>query len=147
MGRPYRIRRVSKIPNFTYFQPKSDSFKDGFEEILTIAEFEALRLKHFENKSQIECAKLMNISQPTFSRILDLAHKKLTIALIYGKAIRIEGGPIRIKKEFIGYGCLNCMNEWEDLMAMEKDNISKNCPKCNSSNVYFLKKEILLKKS
>jgi predicted DNA-binding protein (UPF0251 family) len=145
MGRPHRIRFISEIPNYTYFQPKSGSFKEGFEEILTIAEYEALRLKHFENKSQIECAKLMNISQPTFSRILDIAHKKITTALIYGKAIRIEGGPIRIKKLFIGYGCLDCMNEWEDSMANENDNISQICPKCQSKNVYFLKKEIIIK--
>ena len=143
MGRPHRIRYVERFPDFTYFKPQSDSFKKGFEVILTVAEFEALRLKHHERKTQIECAELMNVSQPTFSRILDLAHKKITEALLHGKAIRIAGGSIGIKKLFIGYGCLNCFNEWQDGKASEINKESVVCPECNSKNLYFLKKDML----
>ena len=143
MGRPHRIRHVEKIPDFTYFTPRNDSFQKGYEVVLTIAEFESLRLKHFEGKTQVECAELMNVSQPTFSRILELAHKKITDALIYGKGIRIEGGPIGIKKIFIGYGCLDCLNEWEDEQASEINKESVICPKCKSKKSYFLKKEII----
>ncbi len=147
MGRPHRIRHVERTPDFTYFQPRSDSFKKGYEVVLSIAEFEAMRLRHHQNKKQEECARLMNVSQPTFSRILENAHKKITEALIYGKAIRIEGGPVGIKKVFVGYGCTECLNEWEDESASEKIKISLACPKCSSKNIYFLKKDIVIKET
>jgi predicted DNA-binding protein (UPF0251 family)/DNA-directed RNA polymerase subunit RPC12/RpoP len=143
MGRPHRIRYVEGIPNFTYFQPRDESFQKGFEVVLTIAEFEALRLKHHEGKTQVECAELMHVSQPTFSRILDLAHKKITEALIHGKAIRIEGGSIGLKKFFIGYGCVTCLNEWKDPKASEENKKSVKCPKCKSERIYILKREIM----
>jgi len=41
---------------------------------------------------QIEAAKKMDISQPTFNRLLASARKKIADALVNGKAIRIEGG-------------------------------------------------------
>ena len=57
---------------------------------LTIDEFEAIRLKDFLNLEQIACAEKMEISQPTFNRILTSARKKIADAIINGKAIEIE---------------------------------------------------------
>jgi len=56
---------------------------------LTTEEVEALRLKNIENLDQIDCAKQMKTSQSTVQRILSSAYKKITIALIEGKAIKI----------------------------------------------------------
>ena len=56
---------------------------------LTAEEAEALRLKNIKDLDQIECAKLMNTSQSTFQRILSSAYKKISQALIEGKAIEI----------------------------------------------------------
>ena len=55
-------------------------------------EMEAIRLKDHEDLEQEQAAKKMNISQPTFNRLLSSARKKIAEALINGKAIRIEGG-------------------------------------------------------
>jgi len=63
------------------------SFLDVIE--LTIEETEALRLKNIENLSQVACAKKMDTSQSTFQRILALAYKKVSQAIIKGKAIKI----------------------------------------------------------
>ena len=60
---------------------------------LTAEEVEALRLKNKKELSQTECAKKMKTSQSTFQRILASAYKKITEAIISGKAIRI------VKKE------------------------------------------------
>lgn len=57
---------------------------------MTLAEFEAIRLIDLENVEQNEAGKRMEISQPTLSRILKSARKKLSEAIIKGKAIRIE---------------------------------------------------------
>jgi len=56
---------------------------------LTTEEVEALRLKNIEGLEQIECAKKMNTSQSTLQRILTSAYKKISQAIIEGKAIKI----------------------------------------------------------
>jgi len=65
---------------------------------LTIDEFEAMRLACLEGMKQKDAAKLMNISRPTFSRIVASACKKVTDALVNIKAIKIEGGCCSIRR-------------------------------------------------
>lgn len=56
---------------------------------LTAEEVEAIRLKNIKDLDQIDAAKQMKTSQSTFQRILSSAYKKLSKAIIEGKAIRI----------------------------------------------------------
>ena len=56
---------------------------------LTREEVEALRLKNIKDLDQIDAAKQMNTSQSTFQRILSSAYKKISKAIIEGKAIKI----------------------------------------------------------
>jgi predicted DNA-binding protein (UPF0251 family) len=56
---------------------------------LTAEELEALRLKNIKRLEQTEAAERMNTSQSTFQRILCSGYKKITEALIEGKAIKI----------------------------------------------------------
>ena len=53
-----------------------------------------------EGMEQEEAAKKMNISQPTFSRLVEEARKKIADAIVNGKAIKIEGGNYRFVKRF-----------------------------------------------
>lgn len=62
------------------------------EVILSVEEFEALRLAHQEGLYQQAAAERMGVSRATFGRVLDLAHRKVTQALVEGCALRIEGG-------------------------------------------------------
>ena len=64
--------------------------------ILTVEEFEAIRLKDHEGLNQTESAKRMNVSQPTFQRIYESARKKIADSLVNGRPIRIEGGHYRL---------------------------------------------------
>jgi len=59
---------------------------------LTAEEVEALRLKNIKDLDQEKAAKKMNTSQSTFQRILSSAYKKISDALINGKAIKIICG-------------------------------------------------------
>lgn len=59
---------------------------------LRFEEVEALRLKNLENLNNKEAAKKMDVSRPTFQRILKVAYKKVSLALVHGQAISIEGG-------------------------------------------------------
>ncbi len=89
MVRPRLCRRIRFNPNVTYFKPQGVPMR--FLEVieLTAEEAEALRLKNIKDLEQEEAAKKMNTSQSTFQRILSSAYKKITKALIEGKAIKI----------------------------------------------------------
>jgi hypothetical protein len=66
------------------------------EVVMTLDEFEAQRLADLDGLYQAEGAERMNVSRATFSRILDSAHRKIADALVHGKALRIEGGPVQV---------------------------------------------------
>jgi len=89
MVRPRLCRRIRFNPNITYFKPQGVPMR--YLEIieLTTEEVEALRLRNIKDLEQEEAAKKMNTSQSTFQRILSSAYKKITEALIEGKAIKI----------------------------------------------------------
>ena len=70
------------------------------EVVLRHDEIEAMRLKHLLGLSQEEAAGQMNISQPTFHRLLSSASGKITDAVVNGKALRIEGGNITVPEGF-----------------------------------------------
>jgi len=89
MVRPKLCRRIRFNPRVKYFKPQGIPVRHLEIVELTKEEVEALRLKNIENLDQIECAKAMNTSQSTFQRILSSAYKKITNALINGKAISI----------------------------------------------------------
>ncbi|MFA5061054.1 MAG: DUF134 domain-containing protein [Candidatus Pacearchaeota archaeon] len=90
MVRPRRMRRIFCNPNVTYFKPRGIPLRALEEVEVALDEFEAVRLKDLEGFEQEECAKKMNISQPTFHRLLISARKKISDAIINGKAIKIN---------------------------------------------------------
>jgi len=89
MPRPKLYRRIRFNPNVTYFKPQGAPmrFLDIVE--LSAEEVEALRLKNDKDLDQTEAAKMMKTSRSTFQRILTLAYKKITEAIVKGKAIKI----------------------------------------------------------
>lgn len=89
MPRPRMRRRIGFNPNVVYFKPQGIPMPNLKMVELTSEEVEALRLKNIENLEQKEAAKKMGTSQSTFQRILSSGYKKLSDAIINGKAIRI----------------------------------------------------------
>jgi len=89
MVRPRLCRRIRFNPNVTYFKPQGVPMRLLEIIELTTEEVEALRLRNMKDLEQEEAAKKMNTSQSTFQRILSSAYKKITEALIEGKAIKI----------------------------------------------------------
>jgi len=89
MVRPRLCRRIGFNPNITYFKPQGVPMRELEIIELTAEEVEALRLRNIKDLEQEEAAQKMNTSQSTFQRILSSAYKKITEALIEGKAIKI----------------------------------------------------------
>ncbi|MBN2142856.1 DUF134 domain-containing protein [Candidatus Woesearchaeota archaeon] len=92
MPRPRLCRRVMAEPGVTFFKPAGMRLIELEEVVLSVEEYEAMRLKDLDGLEQEEGAKRMGISQPTFHRLLASARKKASDALVNGKAIRIKGG-------------------------------------------------------
>ncbi len=88
MTRPRKYCRICFCPEFDSFTPEGKSRAEVVE--ITPEEAEALRLKNIQNLDQTEAAAEMRISQSTFQRILSSAYKKVSEALIQGKAIKIQ---------------------------------------------------------
>jgi predicted DNA-binding protein (UPF0251 family) len=92
MPRPTKCRRVEFLPDVTYFKPAGIPLRDLEEVCMSVEEAEAIRLKDLEGLEQEQGAEKMNISRPTFQRVLASARQKIADALLNGKAIRIDGG-------------------------------------------------------
>lgn len=94
--RPKKTRWIKCMPGERCFKPvcKPLSKLEGVS--LSLDEFEAVRLADLLELQQIDAAKKMKISRPTFSRIIASAHKKIADGLVNIKAIRIEGGCCKV---------------------------------------------------
>ena len=101
MPRPKCRRNICGIPDKNYFKPRGIPTVDLEEVVLTLDEFEAIRLADYEQMYQEEAADKMNISRQTFGRIIDAAHKKIADVLINGKALKIEGGEVTLNENRI----------------------------------------------
>ncbi|MDD3999224.1 MAG: DUF134 domain-containing protein [Candidatus Shapirobacteria bacterium] len=89
MSRPKQKRCIRFNPEILYFKPRGVPLS-ALEEIELLSdELEALKLHDVDELDQIEAAKRMKVSQPTFGRILDKAYKKIAKAIIKGNAIKI----------------------------------------------------------
>lgn len=89
MPRPRLCRRIRFHPGIVFFKPQGVPMRSLEMIELTLEEVEALRLKNIKDFNQEKCARLMKTSQSTFQRILSSAYKKISDALINGKAIKI----------------------------------------------------------
>ena len=96
MPRPRQCRRVAQLPQATYFKPRGVPLRLLQQVSLTVDELEALRLADLEGLYQEEAAEQMNVSRQTFGRIVASARKKVADALVNGKALSIEGGPVEV---------------------------------------------------
>lgn len=92
MARRPSCKRVEEMPGVDYFKPRAVPLSLLEEVTLSIEELEALRLAHKEGLYQQQAAERMGVSRSTFGRVLDIAHRKVTLALVDGCALRIEGG-------------------------------------------------------
>jgi uncharacterized protein len=97
MPRPFCCRRIGGRPAAGIFKPVGIPMRELQEVLMTLDEFEALRLADLEGLYQEQAAEQMNVSRPTFSRIVDSARRKTADALVHGKALRIEGGAVRME--------------------------------------------------
>jgi predicted DNA-binding protein (UPF0251 family)/DNA-directed RNA polymerase subunit RPC12/RpoP len=127
---------VTSEPPVSVFKPAGVPAKDLEEILITVDEFEAIRLADFEGKSQREASAIMLVSQPTFNRILSSARSKVAKGLVQGFVLRIEGGRYVLAD---GSGTLECLDCGASMDMSEED--KSTCKNCGSKRLRWLRWE------
>lgn len=143
MPRPRRTRRIYGPPRHTHFKPAGVPRRMLDTITLTVDEYEALRLADYEGLDQQPASDRMNISRPTFSRLIDGARRKLAAILIEGKELRIAGGEVDFDHTL--QLCRDCGDE-EMRSAAPMDDAAQeddSCRVCGSENVEDLARTAL----
>ena len=94
MPRPQRCRRICGMPQVTSFCPAQQQGEAPI--LLTLDEYEVIRLVDLEGKSHGECAEQMDISRSTVQEIYESARKKIAACLVHGRQLVITGGNYRV---------------------------------------------------
>lgn len=95
MSRPPKCRRVCHFPQNLEFYPTQNKGQ-GESVILTLDEYETIRLIDKEGFSQEQCSQRMQVARTTAQKIYESARYKLAQALVEGLPLRIEGGAYRL---------------------------------------------------
>lgn len=120
------------MPESNYFKPRGIPLSALEEVVLTVDEFEAIRLADLEGLYQEGAAEKMGISRQTFGRIVESAHMKVAEALVKGKALKIEGGDVEMAS-MRKFRCYDCQHLWELPYGTGRPEC---CPSCKSGNIH-----------
>ena len=124
----YRKRIIKEPPLLDLFKPVGTSMKTAKKVIMTLDELEALRFADYRQLEHLEASKRMNISRPTFTRLINKARHKLSLVLLEGCVLKIEGGNV----EFRG-----TVHKCQDCGESSKQSVEaplEDCPECGSTN-------------
>ncbi|KAB2925394.1 MAG: DUF134 domain-containing protein [Bacteroidetes bacterium] len=94
MARPKKRRRIGCRPASVYFKPRGIPLTELAEVVLEQDELEAMRLADYLAFSHERGAAEMRISRATFGRIVERGRKKVTEAILRGKALRMDFAPM-----------------------------------------------------
>lgn len=97
MPRRQRCRRIEGYPDHWEFSPEEVSDKEPV--VMSLDEFETIRLLDREGMTQEQCAERMGIARTTVTAIYESARRKVADALVDGKRLLIRGGNYRIDNQ------------------------------------------------
>jgi predicted DNA-binding protein (UPF0251 family) len=133
MPRAKTLRTLHDMPVVKGFRPLSMRANYRQAVILKLEEYEVLRLIDYEKKIHEEVAEMMNVSRPTVTRIYNSARIKISTALVEGRSFLIEGGDVRMARNF--YQCEACMHRMSLLLDEDKPTV---CSACGSDKILSL---------
>ena len=129
MPRPRKDRIVAQPPLFRSFKPAGQQRRQLEQIILSLDEYEAIRLADHEGLDHSKAAVEMEISRSTFTRLLEKARHKIAEFLIEGKELSIAGGSIHFKDN--RKRCLHC----GEIFLSDFEAHSAVCPNCGSKQI------------
>lgn len=93
MARPCRCRKIKRFPDYWNFDAEEGK---GELIVMSLDEYETIRLIDHEGSTQEECAESMGVSRTTVTAIYDSARSKLAKHMIEGNPLKIAGGSYQI---------------------------------------------------
>lgn len=96
MPRPRKWRKVCCLPRSNRFGPLNHPAAQDKHVLMTVDEYETIRLIDLQGFTQEECADQMNVARTTIQRIYTDARKKLAQSLVEGVVLVIEGGDYQL---------------------------------------------------
>lgn len=94
MARPTRCRKICTEPAYDSFRP--DGLLTGEKVVMTLDEYETIRLIDLEKRTHEQCAAQMGISRTTVTEIYESARYKLANSIVNGKRLYISGGHYQL---------------------------------------------------
>ncbi len=128
----YRRRLVQGPPRINQFKPSGIPARALQSIVLTIDEYEGIRLADYQGLDHSDAAEQMGISRPTFSRLIEKARNKVAQALIEGMTLTIAGGNFDFVQNL--YRCEDCGDTSPQPLGKEL----AECPECGSGNIIDL---------
>jgi uncharacterized protein len=95
MPRPRKWRHVCCEPQHRRFGPLDEPTEVNTI-MMSVEEYETLRLIDVEKLTQEECALRMEVARTSVTKMYDEARTKASLALVEGRPLRIEGGDYRV---------------------------------------------------
>lgn len=99
MPRPRKRRKVCSLPESSQFGPLDLPVREQHFVLMTVDEYETIRLIDLEGMTQEECAAQMHVARTTVQGIYNDARRKLAESLVNGKLLRIQGGDYKLCEE------------------------------------------------
>lgn len=95
MPRPMKCRKICHFPQTLEFMPVPPP-EDKDPVILSVDEYETIRLIDKEGFNQEQCGGFMEVARTSVQRIYESARKKLADSIVDGRPLRIEGGDFSL---------------------------------------------------
>lgn len=125
MPRPKKFRRICERPHSLGFGPLGCDAAHSEEAVMTVDEYETLRLIDLEGLTQEEAARQMDVARTTVTGIYTAARCKIADCLVNNKMLTISGGEYVICNESAAGGCCS------DCLCPTAR--AGNCPKAGSN--------------
>ena len=126
MPRPPRCRRICGVPQVDTFYPNECENTEPI--LLTLDEYEVIRLVDLEQQTHEQCAAQMDISRSTVQEIYEGARRKIAACLVHGKPLHITGGNYRICGGQEAAHCGRCCR-------MQRANTEKSNKNCKGDSI------------
>ena len=126
MPRPPRCRRICGVPQVDTFCPNGCENTEPI--LLTLDEYEVIRLVDLKRQTHEQCAAQMDISRSTVQEIYESARSKIAAYLVHGKPLHITGGNYRICGGQEAAHCGRCCR-------MQRANIEKSGKTCKGDSI------------
>ena len=126
MPRPPRCRQICGVPQVDTFCPNGCENTEPI--LLTLDEYEVIRLVDLEQQTHEQCAAQMDISRSTVQEIYESARSKIAACLVHGKPLHITGGNYRICGGQEAAHCGRCCR-------MQRANMEKSGKTCKGDSI------------